>query len=560
MPVRHPWRILIGVILAIVVAAVVVVAVVAPSTFELLAEGDTRDLREGKEPAPAAREPTVLILALDGVERPLLYDLLASGDLPELARLLGGREGERFPHAHLDDTALAPLPTSTITSWATIFTGVAPAEHGVAGNEYFVRAPEPRFVAPAPVSITAPDLVIQTYTDGYANNQLGAPTLYERVRARGRGAGTSWVAMSQYFRGADRLLLADRTVIADAFAAFLDDDDEPDDLEMFASLDREVIDNVIEELDGTPAPAILTVYLSGTDLFAHDSDTGPDAARRRYLREVIDPLVGDLRRALERQAALVDRHVVVVSDHGHTEVRHDARHALGTDDEDDPPSVVRGAGYRLRPFELDAGDARFDTVLAYGGALAYVYLADRAACGERGCDWSRPPRFAEDVVPLAEAFLAAHRDGTHAPSMKGSLDLILVRQPGSLGQGPFEVYLGGGRTEPLDEHLERHPRAEYVVFAERMLGLAVGPFGTHAGDILLVAHNGNEPDVDRRYYFSGRYYSWHGSPSRLDSEIPLIVAHPRKSAAELRSLVREVAGDRVDAAEITPLIERLLLR
>ena len=550
MPVRHPWKIVIGVIAAIVAAGLLAVAWVIPSLFELLAEGDTRDLRPGDEPAPEPGEPTALILALDGVDRALLYDMLAAGELPALAALLGGREGDRFPHAHLDDTALAPMPSTTMAAWATIFTGVPPAVHGVAGNEYFVRSAE-RFAAPAPVSVFAPDLVLSIYTDGYANRLLAAPTLYERLRARGRGAATSWVAMNAFYRGADRLILADRSALADAFAAFLDDDEDDDALEMYAAIDREVVENLIEELDGSAAPTVITLYLAGPDLFAHDSREGPDAARRRYLREVIDGQIGELADALDRQGALADRYVVVVSDHGHTEVRHDDQHALGTKGDDDPPRVVRAAGYRLRPFEVDAGDARYDAVLAYGGALAYVYLADRSRCDDRGCDWARPPRFAEDVAPLAEALLAD-------PAMRAYLDLVLVRRPGSHGQGPFDVYLGAGRTEPLEDHLARAPRPSYVAFAERMSALAVGPLGAHAGDLVLIARNGGEDDVDDRYYFSGRYYSWHGSPSRSDSEIPFIVAHPKKRAEDLGALVREVAGARLDAREITPLVERLL--
>ena len=32
----------------------------------------------------------------------------------------------------------------------------------------------------------------------------------------------------------------------------------------------------------------------------------------------------------------------------------------------------------------------------------------------------------------------------------------------------FEVYLGDGRTEPIDEHLASHPRASYVAVQARL--------------------------------------------------------------------------------------------
>jgi hypothetical protein len=45
----------------------------------------------------------------------------------------------------------------------------------------------------------------------------------------------------------------------------------------------------------------------------------------------------------------------------------------------------------------------YQTTVAYQGAFAYVYLADRSTCPREGdrCDWSRPPRLEEDVLPVA---------------------------------------------------------------------------------------------------------------------------------------------------------------
>jgi hypothetical protein len=120
------------------------------------------------------------------------------------------------------------------------------------------------------------------------------------------------------------------------------------------------------------------------------------------------------------------------------------------------------------------------------------------------------------------------------------------------------VYLGDGRTEPVTDHLDRHPRPGYAALDRRLRDLAVGPRGDRAGDVLVIARYGDEPDPADRYYFGHRYHSMHGGPGRGDSEIPLIVAHPRKRAAELERLVRSGAGRRTDATEIAPLIERIL--
>lgn len=58
---------------------------------EIAVDGEQLDLRKraaGARPnAPVT--PPVLVLALDGVSRPLLYDMLRAGKLPKLAALLG---------------------------------------------------------------------------------------------------------------------------------------------------------------------------------------------------------------------------------------------------------------------------------------------------------------------------------------------------------------------------------------------------------------------------------------------------------------------------------------
>jgi hypothetical protein len=60
---------------------------------------------------------------------------------------------------------------------------------------------------------------------------------------------------------------------------------------------------------------------------------------------------------------------------------------------------------------------------------------------------------------------------------------------------------------------------------------------------VLVARNGDEPRVEDRYYFAGLYRSWHGSPSRQDSEVPFIVAHPRRTAGQLRAIVDRAVAE-----------------
>ncbi len=544
---------------ALVLGVLVAAALFVPRIFLLVAHGEARALRPdpGSERADP-RRPKLLILALDGVDRSLLYSMLRSGELPELAGLLGGSAGARLPHACLDEQLVTVLPSTTIAAWTTVFTGVTPGEHGITGNEFFDRASRSLY-APAPVSLDDISPVLELYTNDTLGKLLDVPTVYEQLREREPHLRI-WVAMSQIHRGADRLLLARRNVLTGAFTALLREElGDASGRVVYSELDEEVLDTVIEELEDRPVPDVLTLYIAGTDLFAHHAKTGPDPARRGYLREVLDPKLGPLRAALTRRHFLPDAHIVVLSDHGHTPVAHDDRHALSTHGADEPPELLRRSGFRVRPFEWKlegAGD--FQAVLAYNGAIGFAYLADRSTCREPGtvCDWDRPPRFHEDVLPAADAFLRASAEGALVPALKDSLDLVLVRNPDQEGE-PFLVHSLDGTQVPPSEYLQAYPHPTYVALASRLRDLGTGPHGDRAGDVVLVANNGNRSAAADRFYFASLYRSWHGSPSRQDSEVPFIVAHSGRSREDLCRLVQDAWGSDPKLSSVAKVLLRL---
>ena len=525
-----------------------------------LAAGDsdqTLRRRAPGTPTTSPGAPPILILALDGMNRDLLYDMLRAGELPNMALLLGG-DGLR--HAYLSNRLLSTMPSTTMAAWVSAMTGVAPAEHGVTGNEYFIR--ERRELAcPAPVSFSDPDATLSVYTDHYLDKLAEAPTVYEWMRKREPNIQI-WVTMNHLFRGADRLLLAKRAAIIKAFAGFFEvavahATEQTPSPRLYEMLDSAAVDVLVDHLAKDPLPDVLTLYLSGTDLYAHVAEEGPDRARRTYMH-LIDKQLGRVAEALRKRGRLDREWVVVLADHGHTPVLHDHVHALAGDD-GAPPTLLRKAGFRVRPFKHVVADSDpFSAVLAYGGPLAYVYLADRSRCpgAKDVCPWQVPPRYAEDVLPAAEAFFRANRDGTGDPRMQGTLDMILVRHPRPYAEIdlPFDVYVGDGKTVPLEEYLAQHPHPTYVDFPERLRGLAVGLHGERAGDILLLAHDGDVDRIDQRFYFASPYHSWHGSPSRQDSEIPLIVAHRRHDAATIGRWVDHRLGAHPYLERITDLL------
>jgi hypothetical protein len=530
---------------------------------ELVILGDSRDLRKRSDDKPKSSpdKPPILLLLIDGMNRGLLYDMLRAGELPQLASLLGPGAG-KLDHAHLDETLVATLPSSTMVAWTTALTGVGPATHGISGNEFFIRDKR-QFAAPVPVTFSDTRPVIECFTKDYADNLRMAPSAYERMREKDPNV-LIWVAMHQFHPGADRLLMTKRSVVAKAMEAFLEDTldkmlNQKESREVYEKLDSAVMDVVVSELDKDPLPDVLTVYMSGTDSFAHVADDGPDKARRAYMKEVLEPQFGRLYKKLRERGGLEERFVVLTADHGHTEILKDDAHALAMKGKDDPPMVLKKAGFRVRPFKLEVdSDDDFNAVLAYQGAMAFVYVANRTSCPKEdmACDWTQTPCFEEDVLPLADAFYKNNIDGSYVPEMKGTLDMVLTRRPMHHEEAdlPFEVYVGDHKLMPIDKYLEQNPHPTYVDLDARMRDLGVGPHGERAGDVILIAHNGDRDRPEDRYYFASVYRSWHGSPSKNDSEIPLIVAHPKKSSGELRAMTQRMLGEHPRQQKVTDLL------
>lgn len=80
---------------ALLLAAVLVIWGLSPDLFTLLATGDERELPAEPTADPALpNEPSLLLLAIDGVDRALLYEMLRAGELPMLASLLFAQGGQ----------------------------------------------------------------------------------------------------------------------------------------------------------------------------------------------------------------------------------------------------------------------------------------------------------------------------------------------------------------------------------------------------------------------------------------------------------------------------------
>jgi Type I phosphodiesterase / nucleotide pyrophosphatase len=523
---------------------------------ELVATGGEKTLRDPIRPARGGTR--VLVFALDGVGDGELRRAIASGAMPRVAALLGREtEARVYEHAWAAPGVMSILPSTTYAAWASTFTGQPPARTGIPGNEWFARE-EMRFYAPAPVSVTQHAHALEVYTDQLMGRVLRAPTVYERANVR------SYVSLQAFHRGADLLTVPEPEgygrMITEIAGGVVDE--ETIGQEAYEELDDEGAESMVETIRRHGPADLQTVYFPGVDLYTHVA-SHPLQDQVRYLGQVVDPAIGHILDAYRAAGALQDTWIVFVADHGHTPVLPDDRHGLGAEGDDEPPQVLRNAGFRTRPLkiELDSAEEDYQATVAYQGAFAYVYLADRATCPRPGdrCDWKRAPRLAEDVLPVARAYYEASRTGAGVPALRGAIDLVFARPPRAPGQDalPFQVF-DGARLVPIGEYLATNPRPELLELEARLEGLAAGPYGHRAGDVMLLARTGMQLPIEERFYFSSDYQSWHGSPTLQDSEIPLLVIHPARTGAQVRERVRSAAGADPTQLSITPLILDLL--
>lgn len=515
---------------------------------ELATMGAARPLRE--PPRPVRGGTRLLVFALDGVGDDDLRRALREGRLPALAAMLGpGGEDGVYAHGYAAPDVLSVLPSATAPGWAAAFTGATGARSGIAGNEWFVRD-SMAFWAPVPMSVSGKAHATEQYTDELMSRLLQAPTVYEGLGVRAH------VSMQPFFRGADYLTMPNIATFGSLFEETVkaatggSSDGTPD---TYRETDRASIRSVRRAAEEFGLPDVQVVYFPGTDLTTHQVER-PLERQQQYLSEVTGPLMEEVLALYREQGALDSTFVLVVSDHGHTPVLSDDRHSLHVGGDDEPPAVLRQAGFRVRPHELQTEADDYQAVLAYHGFMAFVYLADRGSCPQPGtrCDWSAPPRLAEDVLPVARAFHEASRTGAGVPALRGALDLVLVRDRSGAG---WSVYQGDGLVS-LGEYLRRTPRPDLLRLQPRLEALVDGPHGDRAGDLLLLARTGTDLPLEERFYFAPPSWSEHGGAHAQDSRIPLLLIHPARSGPELRALVRGALGEVPSLLDVAEVMRR----
>ncbi len=559
---RRPHRInLILVRLVLAATAATIFSLNGCTATKLLLTGGEKQVKHHLRPVEPG--PYVIVFGFDGAGYDQLNEAIESGNAPNLHALLGKKQKQGdlgvYEHAYSAPNALTILPSTTVAAWSSIFTGATPAYTGVTGNEWFVRE-EMRFYAPAPVSVEETDDTRAAVTDDLVGNALMTPTLFKQAGVK------SAVSLNYVYRSADYYTTVDPTTMVSIMGDFIKgavgvEDDKKD---IYVKLDQDSVPKMLESIETHGMPKIQVVYFPGIDLYTHVATGNPLKKEVGYIERITDPLVGQVLDAYRSYGILDQTYIVIIADHGHTPVLRDPEHALGADPDNGPAAVVKAVGFRPRKFQLTPGpnEQDFQSAFAYQGAISYVYLADRSTCPNPGqtCDWKKPPRFKQDVMPVVRALYKENQTGNITPHLKHTLDLIFARQPVPPGTNtlPFEIF-DGKQLVPISDYLDEHPRPDLIDLDRRMRWLSCGPYGNRAGDILLLTKTGLDRPIGRRFYFSGPYNSWHGSASMQDSHIPLIVASQSHSGAELEAIVERIADDKPSELDLTPIVRALLL-
>ena len=511
----------------------------------------------------------VIVFALDGVSYDQFMKVVRSGEARNIAGILGKEkehgDGE-FEHGYSTPNVLSMLPSSTVADWSAIFTGQPPAVNGLTGDEWFVRE-RMRFFDPVPISsVKIGSDLEKAVADGMIGDELKVPTLYQQIGVE------SDVSLLWIYRGATLYTTMGPSSYAEFVTSLIAGKLNGDSIEKTVSgeIDLDSVQKLIAAIEAHGVPNFQLVYFPGIDAFTH---TTPDplVSQLGYLALVTDKGIGQVLDEYRKKNAMDDTYVLFVADHGQTQTLNDDQHRLGADGDDTPFSVVANTGFRVRKATETlaakaAGtlgaqeDDNYQAVLAYEGFMAYIYLADRSTCPAPGarCDWNKPPRFRQDVMPVVRAFDQVNRIGRPIPRLKGTVDLIFARVPAPAGAAstPFQIF-DGRRLVPINQYLEAHPRPDLLDLEQRMNWLGAGPYGNRAGDIVLLAKSGSEP-IERRYYFAAKpHYTWHGSADESDSHVPLMLIQVGGSGEGMRKIVQGNVGKQPSEKDLTPIVRAL---
>ncbi len=540
----------------------------------------------------------VVILAIDGLEQDTLVKYLTQNPPRKpggLHDLLGARvdaSGLVLTKGIAVQQPTTVFPSYTYAAWTSMFTGVFPGAHGIAGNSLFFREREiARYYTEYHIDAVKAQLGDDFLSDDI-NDQV--KTIYEYI---GQSGGQSIVVHHMLTRGSgqgairpdfDTLLSyrQNRSKAVDENALW----------EAVKSLQD--FNGAAKEGAELQLPSLMTIYFAGLDHAEHLSPENPEQARLEYLKHLDDLIakfiagdraivrnhhatpVSDVTpvdpiqwRGLRDEPVMQRTLFVLVSDHGHTPIDWDK--VLGIEDLKvafTELTDTSGKAYHLEtPALIDesflsrvralfgffsngtiSGDSNIVATLN-GGALGFHV---KPAQGQ----WKDDPDYQGDIAPMLEHLLLTLHKNEQGP------EAVLYKR-GS--RYVFIPYRYDGATIQLlpAMHLDQSPlnNAAYPMAVQRLNGLAsrlpTDPLS--APDIILLADRSKkltylnkqdwrvleELDVAKHRHF----HSDHGHLNASDSLVPIIFVRGGQEGSEALATICEAS-----VVDVTPTILDIL--
>ena len=459
--------------------------------------------------------PSVVILVADGARADTVADAMDAGVLPSLARL----RAEGGMHV-----VTSVFPSVTGPAYAPFLMGRYPGPIGLPGLRWYDRE---RTATSFP-----------HWSRSYVGSEVrkvdrdldpAAPTLFEL-------AGSGLAAMNMIGRG---LRSRDREGHSLAFALRAAHTHFRGDLRGWLAIDRDIGGRMADRIR-RERPEVAFCALLCTDKLSHA--VGHQHAMVRDALRVVDATAAQIRADAERDGRWDTLHLWVVSDHGHSAVRH----------HEDLAGLLRlwKLGVLAHPWVFSGG--RDAAVMVSGNAMAHVYL-DLAANGHSRRPWwpalrSRwswlPKQLLErESVDLLLLPLSAGESEVRTRT-RGTARIVVERNRYSyrpLSGDPLGIGACDGLTG--DEAYAVTRDSDYpdaIVQIAQLVGSA------RAGEIVLSAAR----DWDFRSRWEPiRHVSSHGALHRDHMLVPLLLNRPPASIprrtvdvmpSALRALGREV--------------------
>lgn len=441
----------------------------------------------------------LLLIDIDGLRADVFTTALKNDAIPNIARLLGGKNAE---HGLLIP-AIATAPSITFASQASLFTGAHPSQHGIPGNQFFDRfgrknVGKPRLYAFDIGDTLAGDDAVMVFSKGLASECLMVPTFYERFADFG---WKSVVAGNMYAQGAENWLkpsmvhMARFTKGGNLFG--MDS----------ASFDRYMLEKAINYLSDEGIPEVMTLYFMGLD---HESHLHGPKSQLPYLTDMIDPMVGEFWEGLQRIESKASPLIAIFSDHGQIQVIPDDQHSLRL-----AFPFEREIGHLFDALGLDVHDfpgedPQCDAVVCSNGGVAHVYLQNKKGM------WCDVPDFERDIRTVGNAFWKAHQTGKYATELHGALAGVLLRNVEMDGwYSPYYALTEEDEIVTLERWFSDENqsilRQQYSDPVHRLSNLC----GPMTGDILLISNYADG------YYFSAPLNGVHGGLHPEDSQATL---------------------------------------